>query len=118
MGDRWRPKSVDGVRESAGTKQGSKTLDEYGRGDYDEATGLYEWYEDVPEEVTGGKPISWVDLFKAWKLIEADFNSEYGINLERELRHMSWRRFAVLVTGLLNADTRIQRRFQERSDDG
>lgn len=33
-------------------------------------------------------------------MLEADFQREYGINLEQELWHMSWRRFLVLLNNL------------------
>lgn len=41
-----------------------------------------------------------IDIIEGWALIEADFQREYGINLQEELGKMSWRRFRVLLNGL------------------
>jgi len=41
-----------------------------------------------------------VDIIEKWGLIEADFQREYGINLDKELDTLSWRRFLTLLAGL------------------
>ena len=35
-----------------------------------------------------------------WSVIEADFQREYRINIAKELKDMSWRRFRALLSGL------------------
>jgi hypothetical protein len=47
-----------------------------------------------------------------WPLIEADFSSEYGIELEDVFLTRSWRWFTVKVSGLLVAETRLARYFR------
>lgn len=47
-----------------------------------------------------------------WPLLEADFSSEYGLELEDEFLSRSWRWFTVKVSGLLIADTRLARCFR------
>jgi hypothetical protein len=118
--DRWRPKSDSGV--DAGTEQGipPEEVDQYGRGKYDETTGLYEWYEDVPKEVAaGGAPISWGRILGAWRELESDFRSVYGVRLAspKVRRRMSWREFTTLVHGLLTAETRLWRELKPEGDE-
>ena len=40
------------------------------------------------------------DILKDWAILEADFQREYGINLETDLWDMSWRRFVLLLNNL------------------
>jgi hypothetical protein len=80
--------------------------DPTGRGVYDEATGLWEWY-DKPEET--GAPVTWEQILDEarWPLIVADFASEYGIRLHRE--RLMWPEFRHLIHGLLQSKSRLWR---------
>lgn len=46
----------------------------------------------------------------------SDFASEYGIRLAHE--DLGWGEFCALLTGLLSADTRVWRHFQNDDDGG
>lgn len=94
----------------------------YGCGDLNPDTGLYQWYEDVPDVARGGsRTLPWCELFEQWPLVEATFQQELGIDLSRRksLRRMTWRAFRVRVTHLLSEDTALRRHFraQEHPDD-
>ncbi|WP_409264024.1 hypothetical protein [Lysinibacillus irui] len=39
-------------------------------------------------------------MHENWALIEADFQREYGLNLEESIDQISWRRFLILILGL------------------
>lgn len=112
MGDRWRPKS------GAGMGGGGYDPDEYGRGAYDPATGLYEWYEPVPEDVkqaVSNPGTSWVEVLEQWKLLVASFHAEFGVDLEEVQHAVTWRWFAMRVAHLLSTDTPFGRHFGYRS---
>lgn len=99
-----------GSAASRGTPPGRILPDhEYGRGEYDPVTGLWEWYE-LPEERTQPR-VSWGDILSRWPLVEADLHEVYGIDAEdRELmRSRSWRWLETRIAGLLAADTRLSR---------
>jgi hypothetical protein len=101
-----RPKSA----EPGGAK--GRGADRYGRGQRDEATGLYEWYEFPEGEGPGvGEPVTWRAILARWGLIEADLHACYGIDLGEPdlLRARSWRWLRARIIGLLSADTRITR---------
>lgn len=67
-----------------------------GRGDYDEATGLYEWYEEVHSG------IGWGSILAHWGLIEADLHDVYGIDVEDGiLDRRSWRWLEQRIAGLM-----------------
>jgi hypothetical protein len=102
-----RPKSGGG-----GTGPDSPTGpdDPHGRGDYDAATGLWDWYER-PEDT--GTPVTWEEILTHHTLIVADFASEYGIRLHRD--PPSWAEFRDLVHGLLQTESRLWRAL--RPDD-
>lgn len=68
-----------------------------GQGEYDEATGLWEWYEEQGP--------SWADVLGQWAAIEADFASHYGVDLSDELDRRTWRWFRVRLAGLMTALT-------------
>lgn len=52
-----------------------------------------------------------------WPLVEADFQSHYGIDLD-EQRHRPYRWFRVRLFGLLaHDDTRVWRHFRAQQDD-
>lgn len=81
--------------------------DEYGHGDYDPETGLYEWYE-LPEEVTAPQALTWIDLLGQWDLIEADLHEHYGIDTATGIlaaRDGRWIR--TRIAGLLLTDSRL-----------
>jgi hypothetical protein len=72
--------------------------DPYGRGHYDESTGLSEWY-DYPEGHQSG--LTWARLLEHWSLIEADLQ-DAGIDTGSGiLRERSWRWLAVRIGALL-----------------
>jgi hypothetical protein len=107
----WPPGS-GAPGEPAGAP-GEHPEDQYGRGERDPVTGLYEWYE-FPEQIRrqrAGEAVPWETLLTHWSLIEADLHSEYDIDVEdRQLmRHRSWRWLETRIVGLLAADTRLHR---------
>lgn len=54
--------------------------------------------------------MTWPAILHHWKLIVADFHSEYGCELTRDLlRVRDWGWFRTRVLGLLHADTRLFR---------
>ncbi|PRB01793.1 hypothetical protein CQ044_16495 [Microbacterium sp. MYb64] len=66
----------------------------------------------MPAEVTApSNPVTWAQIFEAWKDVEADFQEVYGIDLEARIRTCSWRWFAIRCIGLLSTDTRLNRRY-------
>lgn len=84
--------------------------DEYGCGDYDPETGLYEWYE-FPPEVGDGPALTWRDLLSQWALIEADLQ-EVGVDVESGIladRSARWLRVRIL--GLFATQSRLWRHF-------
>jgi hypothetical protein len=115
VGVERRPKSTSGVPGSeSANEQGAKAVERFGCGDYDEKSGLYEWYEDLPLEVLRpSKPIKYGDIFAQWSLVEADFHEFYNVDLEDVFWVKSWRWFTVRVDGLLGCDSRLQRHFRE-----
>jgi hypothetical protein len=77
-----------------------------GSGRYDKATGLWEFYDETPAEFVGGASASptWSAVLNQWSLVEADFQSIYGLDLERLVRKRSWRWFTIRVSALLARD--------------
>lgn len=89
----------------------------YGGGDFHPDTGLWDWYEDVPDLARGGaKALRWTEVFDQWVLVEGDFARYFRIDLEDELPRRSWRWFRVRVTHLLNGDTALRNHFRTRED--
>lgn len=93
-----------GVRgKSASAEQGGAPNgdpDPYGRGLYDEETGLSEYYE-YPEGHTANGGITWPKILTHWHLIEADLQ-DAGIDLDSGiLTARSWRWLAARITGLI-----------------
>lgn len=78
----------------------------------DEATGEFSEY-DIPE---AGTEVAWEDVLAHPRLIAADFQSEYGIDLAQTGNRLSWHRFQVLTEGLLVCDSRIWRRLKHETD--
>jgi hypothetical protein len=129
LGGGRRPKSVGRVHvEEVSAESGVAALDQYGGGEKDPVTGLYEWYE-VPDGVTKAQhTLSWDAVFDddCWPLLVADFQSEYHINLRAVFRTQSWDWFTDCVAGLMSCDSRLFRHFyhpeevddERRTDDG
>lgn len=83
--------------------------DPTGRGIYNPATGISEWYEPSP---AAGRGWSLVQLWGWRDLIEADFASTYQLDVDLAtpeatpiLQARSWRWFLVRVRGLLEDPT-------------
>lgn len=109
MGDRWRPKSGGAV---SATEQGDSPLDQFGRGEKDPVTGLYEWYDYGTQQVTASG-VGWSELIAEWRLIDIDFAKTYGVDLDDNL-HRPFRWFAARVAGLLSfPDTLLRARFRD-----
>jgi hypothetical protein len=84
--------------ESGGAPNGDP--DAYGRGAYDEETGLSEWY-DYPEGHTENGGLTWAKILTHWNLIEADLQ-DAGIDTGSGILAVrSWRWLAVRITALL-----------------
>ena len=120
MGVRPVPGSIG--RPRGGQQQPARTgldaIEEYGRGEKDPETGLYDWYDlpagvAQPETQHGG--VSVLDLCEEWDLLVADFASEYGIRVRTA--DLSWREFTAYLTGLMSCDSRLARRFTPTDDD-
>jgi hypothetical protein len=109
-----RPKSLSGGDE-AGRRTGSGLdgIEQYGRGEKDPVTGLYDWY-DLPEgheaHAGQGKEVRLVDLFEQWPLLVADF-ADCHIRLHRERDSLTWAEFKDVLVGLLQSDSRLRRHF-------
>lgn len=110
-----------GGRRDGGQPQSDlEALDQYGVGEKNPVTGLYENY-DIPEGHAanrvdeGGTPVEWETLIGQWPLIVADFASEYGVRLPGS--SMRWPEFQWLLHGLFAADTRISRFFRPPDPD-
>lgn len=114
MGDRPGPGSARRHDGGAPGDAGLDAIAQYGRGDYDEATGLYEWY-DLPSDHSAkrrqGGEVAWRSLIEQWALLEADWSSEYGERLARVWPSLTWREFRTGVAGLLACDSRLSRYF-------
>jgi hypothetical protein len=62
---------------------------------------LYEWYEDVPPELSGrATAVAWDALIEQWSLLEFDFTHLLHVRLEKEFRRRSFRWFSAHVRGL------------------
>lgn len=115
MEQRWRPGSTRPEPEAA-------ALDRYGRGEYDPITELWDEYE-IPQdkwEAIGAPALTWEQLFERWHLVECDFHSEFGVDLDEPglLRSRSWRWFRARIAGLVSADTRIYRALAPKPSKG
>lgn len=85
-------------------------LDQYGRGEYDEASGTWEWYDIPPEALAQkqaqdrGEIVTLTDLFaQHWKHVEADLHDCYGIDIEDTnlMGSRTWRWLKVRILGLV-----------------
>ena len=86
----------------------------YGGGEFHPDTGLWDWYEDVPDAARGGaRTLTWVEIFEQWPLIEATFAHEYpGVDLEDEVPRRTWRWFRVRLNHLLSTENALSRHFR------
>lgn len=98
------PDPADGETPGGGAPNGDPNP--AGRGDYDEDTGLSEWYEASEE----GEGVTLTQLWGYRDLIEADLHSEYGLDVDMSdpdsspaLVGRSWRWLLVRVRGLLES---------------
>ncbi|URC17937.1 tail assembly chaperone [Streptomyces phage AxeJC] len=111
----WQTGNVPGKSaESGGASVGVARLLGKGCGEYDEATGLYEWYEGgfAAQPQGAAPPLTWDALLEQWALIEADLHQVYGIDTDSGvLRERSWRWLRARITGLLSAECRVYRHF-------
>jgi hypothetical protein len=114
VGDRCRPKSAGIVRGGI-DEQGHPTRGK-GCGSFDPATGLYEWYEDVPEEETGGTPVEIKAVMNRWAVVEPLFHETFGVDLSEVLHTKSWRWFMVRVGHLLSTQNRLSALFSPDSE--
>ncbi|GAA4175747.1 hypothetical protein GCM10022287_21840 [Gryllotalpicola koreensis] len=88
----------------------------YGRGRYDEASGLYEWYE-APEEVTAPKTsATWSALLDQWELLRWDFAHLLHVDLDIELIRHPWAWFADHVAVLLGHPESMTHHHFKESD--
>lgn len=100
-----RPKSAAGADPGPAGRGRGGPDDPLGRGDYDAATGIWEWYEEAPEQ---GHAVTWEAILGHWPLLVADFAEHYGIRL-RTRPAMGWAEFRDLTEGLLACDSRLYR---------
>lgn len=114
MGGGPRPGSTGRRSDGGQPESGVAGIEQYGRGQRDPASGLYEWYE-LPDGHSAaqaeGSTLSVLTLCEQWDLVVSDFASEYGIRLHVE--DPTWAEFLTLVRGLLSTDSRLWRHFSE-----
>lgn len=96
----WGPK-----RSSEDTPSVESLQHEWGRGEYDEETGLYEWYEVEDEELAEHdgrqKTVSYTKIIENWRILEGAFQAVLNIDLEELFHRKSWRWFSTRVAYLL-----------------
>ena len=82
-------------------------MDDPGGGPYDPQTGLRDWYFPAADDDTEDRPsITWSEILENWASLEADFHSEFDIDLESGvMRERTWRWFQVRMSALLNDPT-------------
>jgi hypothetical protein len=121
VGVRWPPGTPSRLHGGEDrTLTGLDAIAQYGIGQRDPLTGLYEAY-DIPAghaaaqtQTPGerkGKPVTWPELIGQWSLLECDFGTQYGVELEDAIKIRTWRWFRVKCEGILAAETRINRYF-------
>ena len=96
----------------AGGKSGQPQLpsrdpQDYGRGEFDEVTGLWEWYEAPPELLTPS--FSWGEVLTHWDRIQLDLHERFGIDTgDRELlRSRPWSWLRLRISSLLAVESRL-----------
>lgn len=104
-----------------GPAQGKE--DPYGRGEFDEATGLWEWYEypsEAERQRSQGKGLTWARLLEHWPLIEADMHQTYGVDVGSSiLLNRTWRWLSVRIVQLLTEEsTRLHRAIYPQEQKG
>lgn len=105
MGGRRGPKSEPPGAASSEPRVWLEDQNRWGVGEYDEASGLYESYEN-PD-------LSVLSLWRDHRdLVEADLHEVYGIDTGSGiLRERTWKWFCRRVSGLLTCECRIQRKL-------
>ena len=90
--------------ESPNPEQGIAALEQYGYGEKDPDTGLFEGY-DLPKGILApaSKGFTWRELVERWGLVEYDFRHLLHVDLEAEFHHRSWRWFNVHIRGILSS---------------
>jgi hypothetical protein len=103
-----RPKSTaPDAGSGVGERDGLEAIAQYGRGEYDELTGTYEWY-DVPPDVSAERTAAdWGEIFARLDLLAFDMQRHLGLRLTTVLRTHTWREFVALVQGLLGLDDHV-----------
>ena len=100
-----RPKTQPPGAQGEEPRVWLEDLKQWGVGEYDAASGIYESYENPDLSVWG----LWSDHRG---LIEADLHQVYGIDTGSGiLRERSWSWFQRRVAGLLTCECRIQRKL-------
>lgn len=109
----------DGIPlDDAPPMEGLEALDQYGQGERDPLTGLYEFYADLPasagaiHEDGGGESVSWAKLAEVLDVVEYCFHADLGIDLAAVWDTASWRWFAVRLRGLLASETLLAAQFR------
>lgn len=106
---------------SAQAAAGPVDLDQYGRGDYDPDTGLYDWYDVPPEQLRRlehhADGLTWAALFERWALVEADLHQLYGIDIDDPalMGARNWRWLRTRIIALQStSESRLWRSQQPR----
>lgn len=97
---------------------GFAAIEQFGEGLKDPVTGQYSSY-NIPPGHAARRPkdddregVRWTEIVEQRQLLVADFRSEYnGMDLDAEWPSMSWALFEDLVSGLMQANTRLGRFF-------
>jgi len=68
---------------------------------------LRDWYfKDRPADSDSVPSITWSEILENWVSLEADFHSEFHVDLESGvLKERTWRWFLVRMSALLNDPT-------------
>ena len=120
MGGGSGPKSVGGSSDGGtGTVDGLDAIAQYGRGERDPETGLFDYYE-LPDdhEAHGGQgsEVRLLDAIEQWPLLVADF-VDRGIRIHKERDSLTWAEFRDVLVGLLmDPNSRLWRHFSRDSD--
>ncbi|MFT8532188.1 hypothetical protein, partial [Bifidobacterium aquikefiri] len=108
MGDGWKPKShsTDPIRKA-------------GRGRYDPDTGLYEWYEDLPEEAHAGVIApTWPQLIDHWQQITVDAQKNYQLEFDNQLllEARPWAWLERRIIGLLGMNGQLRNALEKEQE--
>ena len=114
-----RPDVLGGAAGKSPDASPAVDIDQYGRGEYDPVTGLFEWYEVPPEQQArieaAGERVTWGRLLDLWGLVEADLQDR-GIDVDDRalMGARSWRWLRTRIRGLLSTDSRTARALAPR----